>query len=572
MYIAKKIFDLLNQEQKKTSFILLFFMIIGMFLEVFSIGLIIPLLATLTESDFSQNIFFDYLSRAQILLELNSIFHLIVFLLLFVYSIKITFLVFLSWFQANFVWNLQANISSRLFENYIRQDYSFFFKRNSSELLRNTMGEAGQYSGSVMSLANLISEVLVILGISIMLILYQPKLAFISIILLSLSSILFYLLIRNKIKVWGKTRQIHEALRYKNFQESIGALKDIKLMGRENYMINLYSHNTYTSTHASKFNSMLQSVPRLWLEFFVVIIISLFLLIFNNSEDNFNSFVPVIGVMAAAAFRLMPSINRIMYSLQNLRFADAVIFNLDKELNLKYETSKNESYNNLKFTKSIKVKNITYNYPSSNYNAISSINLEINKGDKIGIMGPTGSGKSTLLDILLAFIEPTSGEILIDDVPLNRENRRSWQNLIGYVSQNIFLADDTLEKNIALGLNVDQINSKNIQESINKSQLQSFVNDLPEGIKTNVGESGIKLSGGQKQRIAIARSLYHKPEIIIFDEASSALDTKTEDDLFHAINSLSDKTIIIVTHRASSLKNCNLIINIRNGRIENIKK
>ena len=182
-------------------------------------------------------------------------------------------------------------------------------------------------------------------------------------------------------------------------------------------------------------------------------------------------------------------------------------------------------------------------------------------------MGTTGSGKSTLLDVILGFLDPTKGSILIDGISINDKNRKAWQNLIGYVSQNIYLIDDTLKNNIALGINPSEIDNEDIKASIEKAQLESFIDTLPEGLDTFVGESGIKLSGGQKQRIAIARSLYHQPDIIVFDEASSALDAKTEENLFEAINLLSGKTVIIVTHREASLKNCNLVINLSEGKI-----
>lgn len=538
-----------------------------MTLEVFSISLVIPLLTSLTNPDFTQGIVFGYLQKVNDILNRDSIFKLIVFILVAVYFLKIIFLIFLSWYQANFVWNLQAFISSKLFKNYMKQDYAFFFSRNSSELLRNTMGESGQFSGAVMALANLISELLVVLGICILLLFYQPILAAGAILLLSSSTILFYLLIRNKIKEWGKSRQYHEGLRYKNFQEGIGALKDIKLMAREDNIINLFSTHTYSSTHASKFNTLLQTVPRLWLELILIIVLAIALLTLNASGQNFNSFLPLLGVMAAATFRIMPSINRIMYSLQSLRFADAVIMNLQKELNLKFKIYNHENQLNLNFRDSIEINKVSYQYPSSNYRAISEVDFIIKKGDKVGIMGATGSGKSTLLDVILGFLDPTKGSILIDGISINDKNRKAWQNLIGYVSQNIYLIDDTLKNNIALGINPSEIDNEDIKASIEKAQLESFIDTLPEGLDTFVGESGIKLSGGQKQRIAIARSLYHQPDIIVFDEASSALDAKTEENLFEAINLLSGKTVIIVTHREASLKNCNLVINLSEGKI-----
>ena len=567
MKTLKKILSLLNKDQTKNFYYLIFLMVIGMFLEVISIGSIIPLLTLISDpAQLNDSTLINYLASLQNFLGFSNLLTLIITFLVFIYFIKFIFLSFLAWVQASFVWNLQANISSQLFSNYMYQEYSFFFNKNSSELLRNTLGESGQFSAAVMAQTNLIAEILVIFGIGSLIISYQPIPALAAISLIVISSLIFYLGIKERIKIWGKNRQYHEGLRIQNFNEGIGSLKDIKLMGRENSIISQYSFHTTLSTHNSKFNSLLQSIPRLWLELFAILSLTLIFVILGVFNNNFISILPVIGIFAAAAFRLMPSINRIMYSLQSLRFADVVVANLENELNLKNEVLIDDKFSFKSFN-SLKLSNISYSYPSSEFSAISNINLTINKGDKVGIKGANGSGKSTLLDIILAFLEPSSGILLVNDVKVTKQNRRNWQNLIGYVSQNIFLVDDTLERNIALGIKYDDIDNERLADTIKQSQLEEFIASLPEGIKTRVGESGIRLSGGQKQKIAIARSLYHQPQVIIFDEASSALDVNTEEEIFNSVTKIEDKTIIIVTHRFSSLKNCNKVINLQEGKI-----
>ena len=259
-----KIIKLLNSKQKKGAILLIFLMTIGMILEVLSIGTLIPLFSFLTDPEYLKNNinlsnYFDY----YLLNNFSDIFILLVILVVFVFFIKFTFLTFISWKQSNYVWNLCAQMSSRLYENYIKQDYAFFFNRNSAELFRNTNGEVNQFSASIMALANLIAEVLVVLGISLLLFYYQPLTSIVVLSLLSFFAAIFYLSLRNRLKNWGFKRQYHEGLKIKYFQQGIRGIKDIKLMGRENNTISHYSYHTQQSANMSKFNSLSQPIVQL---------------------------------------------------------------------------------------------------------------------------------------------------------------------------------------------------------------------------------------------------------------------------------------------------------------------
>ena len=312
----------------------------------------------------------------------------------------------------------------------------------------------------------------------------------------------------------------------------------------------------------------INQMPRLWLE--LLTLISLFLLVGSMvlQQIPISMMLPTLSLYALVAFRLIPSANRIITAIQQLRFGLPTLNLLSEELSLNEpQLIKSGNVDKMKFKNNFQIKNLSYSYPNADSKALNSISLRINKGDFIGFVGESGSGKSTLIDIILGVLPPTSGSLYLDGVDIS-ENLRGWQNQIGYVPQEIFLIDDTLRRNIAFGLNDNDINHTSIQKAISLAQLENFINDLPEGLNTIVGERGVRISGGQRQRIGIARALYHKPEVLVLDEATSNLDIKTEADLMDAIFALhGQKTIITVAHRLKTLDKCDNIYTLRNGKI-----
>ena len=553
----KNIISLLDKRQKKLALILVNMMVLGMLLEILGIGAIIPILSSVVDPNYFKSSLF---TRIGLDINLGQHYFLLIIILMLLYLFKFLFLSYLAWKQSDFVWNLNADLSSKIYSTYLYQDYSFYFKRNSAELLRNVFGETAQFSAAVMALGNLIAELLVVIGISILVIIYKPDVASIVILFFLLTSATFYYLIKSRLNYWGKRRQLHEGLRLKSFNEGIKNIKEIKLMDRTESFIDNYSTHTSISSNMSKFNRLLQSFPRLLLEFLGVLSLCLFLIFVLNVEGNIINAVPVLGVFAAAAFRIMPSINRILYSLQTLRFTNAVVQNLKNEISLKKNILPKEDVPILKFNDNIKFNNISYVYPGTKKAIFQNVNLSFKKGEFIGIQGPNGSGKSTILDLLLGLIKPTAGSLTIDDKPI--KSIKSWQKNIGYVSQNINLIDSSIRKNIALGILDIEINENRIQDLVRKLDMVEMLNNLPDGLDTIVGEDGVKLSGGQKQKIVIARSLYHNPQVLILDEASSALDTKSENQIIEIISKIDNITIFLVTHREASLKKCTYTIKL----------
>ena len=285
------------------------------------------------------------------------------------------------------------------------------------------------------------------------------------------------------------------------------------------------------------------------------------------SGKELSSVVPALGLFGAVAFRLLPSSNRILSSLQAMSFGVPVIEVLSNELKLESEKGISNDGYPVRFKDEIKVSDVSFSYETGGRAALSEVNLNIGFGQSVGLIGPSGSGKSTMVDVILGLFAPQEGNVFIDGTKIS-SNLRSWQNLIGYVPQSIFLIDKSIRRNIALGVPPDEIDEGALAQAIKSAQLVNFVQELPDGLDTLVGERGVRLSGGQRQRIGIARALYHNPSVLVLDEATSALDTETESDIMHDVNELKgEKTIIIVAHRLSTLVGCDKLYRFDKGKV-----
>lgn len=575
-----KIVSILSRLEKLKLLLMTVLSFIGMFFEITGLGMLIPLLSLMLKPNLVNEYpvvkpiaeFFGNPSQNTLIIYAMVAF--IIFIL-----VKMVFMIYLTYKQTNFVATIFNNLSQKLFNGYLHLPYSFHLETNSAKLLRNIQSEVNNYCDVIKSFLVLVLELLTALGILGFLFVWQPA-ATLLICLLTGFSVLLYSLATKKIVFnWGVIRQEQEAYVNQHLMQGLGGIKEVKLMGKEMFFLNEFSiHSTKRNGIVAKQLALVQ-IPRLFLEFLAVLGIVCLVIISINNNVNIEHLLTILGVYMVGSYRLIPSVNKIMASLQNIKYNQPVVNLIANELEKINVDKRGMQYlfngindKLLSFNRQISINKLSFRYPSSDRLVLQNISFNVNKGDCIGIIGESGSGKSTMIDILLGLLYPVSGEICCDGQNIN-DNLRSWQNYIGYVPQNIYLTDSTLKANIAFGIPDSDVLNESLDNAINCAMLDSFVKSLPDGVNTKIGERGTKISGGQRQRIGIARALYHNPELLILDEATSALDSETEKDVMKAVTNLKGtRTIIIVAHRHTTLSKCDCIYEFKQGRISRILK
>ena len=574
MQLSKFFFILPKRRIKQIPFII-FAMIISAAFEVVGIGLVIPLIDIISDSD---NRVTEYLGSAFPSLSSQNIVLLGVTLFAMVYVVKGVYLSGLAWLNGRFSFAVKADVSNTLMEGYLKAPYEFHLQKNSAQLIRNLTTESSQLVGNVLNpLLTIMTECAVIIAVSIFLITIEPTATIVVLAVLVVLSFSFQRVFGSYVAKLGRIRQHADGMVIQRSQEALGGIKDVKVLGKELHFINQFRMYNLTSSSVSAKKYVVNQIPRMYLETIGVLVFSILIVLLIVKGDDFRQVIPTLGVFALAAFRLLPSANRLLSAINSLRFADAVIVSLNDQLKaIALTVSSAPSVNNnmarSAFERSIDIDNLCYQYPGAHELALSDIKLTIVKGESMGVIGKSGAGKSTLSDIILGLLKPNAGAIYVDGVDIY-EDIKSWQSLIGYVQQDIYLLDDSIRSNIAFGELADEIDANRINDAIAEAQLDEFVASLPKGIDTHLGERGVRLSGGQKQRIGIARALYRNTPILVFDEATSALDNETEADIVSAIKKFKGvRTTIVIAHRLSTIEHCDRLIELKKGRISKIEE
>ncbi|WP_444684331.1 ABC transporter ATP-binding protein [Alkalicoccus luteus] len=489
--------------------------------------------------------------------------------LLFVFVAKNVYLLSFFYIQFRILLNQQVKLSSQLLKTYLRKPYTFHLQRNSSDLLRNVTAEVPKvFQGIILAVFQLLTEVLVIICIVTLLMFTAPTATMTAAGILGGSIGIFFLIFKKKISRLGTEQQRVTGTMIKWINQSLGASKDVKVSGRENFFIHAFQYYSQIKANNGRYMKMLDSAPRLFIETILVFTILITMLVIMNQGADTSELITIMALFAMAAFRLMPSITRVMALLTQIRYNKPALDIVYEDFMMGNEADKEQLTQAelpRRFKHSIEAEKISYYYPDQSEPALKSVSLSIPIGSATAFIGESGSGKSTLMDALLGLLNPTEGAIKADGKDIHAM-KQSWQRNIGYIPQFIFLSDDTILRNVAFGIHEADIDEEAAWRALEQAQLKTFVKSLPDGIYTEIGERGARLSGGQRQRIGIARALYHDPQILFMDEATSALDSRTEKEIMNSINQLKgEKTIIIIAHRLSTIERCDKVYEMSNG-------
>lgn len=557
---------LINSERRKL-FLIWLLILAGMVIEMLSLGLVFPLVGLLVKSDYHDKFprlykFLGDPTQKQMLIGGALV-------LVITFAFKNIFLYYSNRMQQRFITDASSRISQLVFSQFLSQPYAFHLERNSATLIRNAENASSIINGGLAPFLVLLTDGLVALGLFVMLIVIEPVGTFLVLLIFGASSIGYQMLTRERIAEWGKLRKHHMRMVLQHLQQGLGGVKEVKILGREKEFLAEHERHLAGNMEINRKYLMIQIVPRLWLEVLTIVGLATLVLVMASTSSDVSSLLPTLGLFAAIAFRVIPSIGRIINSVQTIGFSAPLIRAVHDDLQL----TKNDNDRigaPVVFTTSIEFCDVSFTYGGAHRASLEGVSIRVNKGDAVGVIGPSGAGKSTLVDIFLGLLSPTSGSVVVDGCAIS-ENIRSWQDQVGYVPQSIYLIDDSLIKNVAFGLATDDIDVSAVEKAISAAQLEEFVASLPLGLETVVGERGVRLSGGQRQRIGIARALYSNPSVLVLDEATSSLDIETEQGVMKALRELKgEKTLVIVAHRASTVNYCSKFFRIEDARLVQI--
>ncbi len=554
------VWNLLSKEERRTAGVLSLALTVGVILEIISFGALLPAITVLTEG----------LSRtgipllSSVISDKDEIFvvSFVVIGLTTIFAVKSIYAVWIIWFQREFCRQIEQRLASGALRYYLNKPYVFHVDHNSAELMRN-VGTAGEFvSLSVNSLLILGTDGAVLIALLGLLMVVEPIATAVLIFFLGVLGATFYLLTRRRIATWGTIRTNLESKKIQVLQEGFAAIKELKAMECEEEFAAKYELHLSQSTRISRNYETLATLPRVWLEFLAFTGLGVLLIALTAGGRSLAQSLPELAVFSAAAFRVLPTLNRIIFAVQNLRYGKAATEILvDATTPLTREPLVKREVPSTGF---VEFRNISFQYPKATVPVLENVSFQVRSGEMVGICGESGSGKSTLACLTLGLLQPTHGQVVIGGVTINKPVGK----LIGYVPQSVYLIDDTIKKNVAFGTPNKLIDDDRILWALSQAHLSNFVSEKSEGINFLVGENGSKLSGGQRQRIGIARALYSDPKILVLDEATSALDALTSKQILTELLSMRGlRTLFIISHDSEMLRNCDSTMQVSQGTV-----
>jgi ABC-type multidrug transport system fused ATPase/permease subunit len=576
--LIRQLWYILSPKERVEGSILLCGMALGALFEAVSIGLVVPFIAVLKDPGLVLN---ARLAQPVLsALDIRDPQLLLIALglgLVAAFVAKSGYLVLLYYWLLRYVFQKQITLTERLLTGYMNAPYDFHLRRNSAEMIKATTTTILRFTtGFLVSLLSVLGEFLVIVALVALLILVSPAATVGAVLALGLPTALIYGLTKRRLAESGRVAERSMASMIQWGEQALNGIKETLIMDRAPFFIDRHGDHARQFAASQRSVMFFFTIPRLAIDTLAVGAIVVIALFFVVRGQDTRSLVPVLGMFAVAAMRLMPSASRIASGLTGLRFhyaATEVLYHELQEIqasgNARRSGAPAEAARPLLFDRSLVLEHVSYRYPSMPRPAIDDVSLEIPKGHWIGLIGPTGAGKTTLIDLILGLFAPTSGRILVDGCDL-QDDIAGWQRNIGYIPQDIYLMDDTVRRNVGFGLPDQKIDDERVWKALRAAQIDTLVRSLPGELDAMIGERGDRLSGGERQRLGIARALYRDPQILVVDEGTAHLDNETEAAIAHTLAKLKgEKTIIVVSHRLALVRSCDRIYLIRQGQVRN---
>jgi ABC-type multidrug transport system fused ATPase/permease subunit len=572
MCAFNKLLNLLTIQERKRALLVLIMILVMALLDMIGVASIMPFMTILANPGLVEtNTFLNFTYIKLGFTDPQQFLFALGILVFIILVVSLAFKALTAYTQLRFNLMCEYSISRRLMGGYLHQSYSWFLSRHSADLGKTVLSEVhAVIVYGISPMMTLISQGAVAIALLTLLTLVDLKLACIVGITLISSYLLILNTTRGLLSRIGTERVKANQERFTVISEAFGGSKEVKVGGLEQAYIRRFSKPAQTYARHEATAQTISQMPRFALEaiaFGGMLLVVLYLI---NKSGSFVSSLPVVALYAFAGYRLMPALQQIYVAVTQLRYAGPAINTLYKDIVSLQSVSAENVKTTMPFNETITLNYIKYSYPSASHLALKNLSLTIPAKSTVGIVGVTGSGKTTMVDLILGLLEAQEGTLKVDGYSIDETNRRAWQSTIGYVPQQIYLADDTVAANIAFGLDVKEIEYASVERAAKIANLHDFVvNELPQKYETMVGERGVRLSGGQRQRIGIARALYNSPKLLILDEATSGLDNLTEKSVMEAIYNLGHEiTIILIAHRLSTVKDCDIIFLLEKGELK----
>lgn len=578
--VFRKLIDILDRRERFQATLILLFSVVVAGAEVVGVASILPFMAAVSDpSAIENNSVLSFLrSLAPAELSERGFLIMVGILVMIALTGSLVIRAVGIWLQVRFTALRSHSLSYRLMRAYVFQPYTWYLNQHTAKITSTVLAESGQVvGGALLPAMRMFSKAAVALALITLLVVADPVLALIATAVIGTAYVVIYLFSRRRLAELGRKRQEANQLRFRTAQETFGGIKDLFIIGREEAVLERFRRASENTARYTASASVTQEIPPLAMQGLVfsgMIGIVLYLL---AAYGSLQEALPVLSLFGLAGYRLMPELQGLYQQVAQVRVAEPVLTSIHKDL-VALEGTARSYRTEAKYRwasvpePSFELSNISFKYPGTDRYALQEVSLEVPSYSTIGIVGSTGSGKTTLVDIILGLLVPASGQLAVDGIPIHRDNVREWQNMIGYVPQQIFLTDHSVSGNIAFGIDEDQIDQRAVEKAAKIANLHEFImSELPNGYDTMIGEKGVRLSGGQRQRIGIARALYNDPDILIMDEATSALDNLTEKAVMEAVQKLSSKkTIILIAHRLTTVQNCDSIVLLEAGKVSDM--